>query len=308
MRNPTFLLAAALLACAAPRAAHPRGPEGASRWGPYSLELVDESGRILPTFQHRGRTYVLGARGQRYLLRVRNHSSRTIEAVASVDGRDVVDGRPAAWEKRGYVVEPHGEVTIDGFRLGDDAVAAFRFGSVARSYAARTGDARDVGVVGVAIFPERQRAYVKPYPYPYPYPDPYPYDGREESAPYPGDASREAPSAGAPTPQAEAQRAPDAKAPGPQEGERWAARPGLGTEFGEVRESHVHEVGFERAGSSPETVLTLRYDDRRGLVALGIDVDRWYAARRPDAWLRDTAQPFRQNAGYAEPPPGWSAR
>jgi hypothetical protein len=306
MRIQTLAVAAALLACAAPRAAHASGAD-AARSGPYSLELVDERGRVLPTFEHRGRTYVLGARGQRYLVRVRNQSARAIEAVASVDGRDVVDGRPAALEKRGYVVEPYGEVTIDGFRLGQESVAAFRFGSVARSYAARTGDARDVGVVGVAIFPERSRPYARPYrPYdPYPYPDPYP-------RPYPGDGAEpyrgdDAPSAAAPE--------GSAKAPSPGPGaqakrgaDAWASRPGLGTEFGEVRDSPVREVGFERASSRPQTVLTLRYDDRRGLVALGIEVDRWYYAGTPDAWLRETARPFRQDVGFSEPPPGWNGR
>ena len=130
--------------------AHPQ--EAPARQGPYSLELVDDAGRVLPTFTHRGRTYVLGVPGQRYLLRIRNGSGRRVEVVASVDGRDVVDGRPAAWEKRGYLVEPFGEATIDGYRLSGDAVAAFRFGSVRDSYAARMGDARDVGVVGVAVF------------------------------------------------------------------------------------------------------------------------------------------------------------
>ena len=37
-----------------------------------------------------------------------------------------------------------------------DTVAAFRFGSVRGSYAAqKTGDSRNVGVIGVAIFNER---------------------------------------------------------------------------------------------------------------------------------------------------------
>lgn len=302
MRISTFAVAAALVACAVPRAAQSRGTDGASRWGPYTLELVDEAGRVLPTFDHRGRTYVLGARGQRYLVRVRNHSPRAIEAVASVDGRDVVDGRPSALEKRGYVVEPYGEVTIDGFRLGDESVAAFRFGSVARSYAARMGDARDVGVVGVAVFPERPRPYARPYPYPYPRPNP-----RDEYDPYRGDASnREAPSAGAPQGGAEAQRTPAPEAVPPAQRHAEASRPGLGTEFGEVRDSPVREVAFERASPRPETVLTLRYDDRRGLVALGIDVDRWSYAGTSDAWLRGSAQPFRRDGGYAQPPPGWN--
>ena len=79
------------------------------------------------------------------------------EVVASVDGLDVTDGRSASPDKRGYVVPPHGRVEIDGFRRNMAEVAAFRFGSVRDSYAARTAETgdRNVGVIGVALFSER---------------------------------------------------------------------------------------------------------------------------------------------------------
>ena len=49
---------------------------------------------------------------------------------------------------------PFSTLTIDGFRQSHDAVAAFRFASVADSYAAQTGSSRNVGVIGVAFFSE----------------------------------------------------------------------------------------------------------------------------------------------------------
>jgi len=275
--NPLAIAFAALVACT-PTSTHARREVG-PRSGPYSFEIVDEGGRRLPTFEHRGRTWVLGSMGERYLLRVRNDSPRRVEVVASVDGRDVVDGRPASLEKRGYLVAPYGELTVDGFRLSQDAVAAFRFSSVSRSYAARMGDARDVGVIGVAVFPEQERRWSPP-----------PLGALD--GPPRAESSREAgpePRAGAP-----AGAGADAhKARSPE-------RPGLGTEFGEEHRSRVEHVAFVRAGERPEALLTLRYDDRRGLAALGIDVDGRLAGS--DRWLRETAQPFR---GWAEPPPGW---
>ena len=58
--------------------------------------------------------------------------------------------------KRGYLVDPHGELEIDGFRQSMETVAAFRFGSVRGSYAdQKHGDTRNVGVIGVALFNER---------------------------------------------------------------------------------------------------------------------------------------------------------
>jgi hypothetical protein len=44
----------------------------------------------------------------------------------------------------------------------------------------------------------------------------------------------------------------------------------IGTEYGEETESQVREVSFVRARKTPERVITLRYDDRDGLIARGI--------------------------------------
>jgi hypothetical protein len=50
---------------------------------------------------------------------------------------------------------PHANLEIDGFRQSDDQVAAFRFSKVRDSYAAQRGEARNVGVIGIAFFAER---------------------------------------------------------------------------------------------------------------------------------------------------------
>jgi len=204
--------------------------------------------------------------------------------VVSVDGRDVVDGEPAGWDKRGYLVEPHGEVAIDGYRLSTETVAAFRFSSVAHSYAARLGDARDVGVIGAAIFPERAPRPPRPCA-----------SSRERMAPE--GAAKAGPGAAS----EDAAPAPPAAALGRAE------RPGLGTEFAEQHDSRVEQVAFERARARPDALLTVRYDDRDGLLGLGVDVDGRGRQARDDAWLRERANPFRQD-GFAAPPPGWHSR
>jgi len=122
--------------------------------GGYELQVLID-GAPARTFERGGETYVLGAMGARYTLRVVNHSGRRVEAVVSVDGRDVIDGKPAELRRRGYIVDPHDTLVIDGFRTSDSDVAAFRFGRVADSYAARTSGDRNVGVVGLATFSER---------------------------------------------------------------------------------------------------------------------------------------------------------
>lgn len=124
--------------------------------GGISVHLKGEQGQVLPGFQAGGRQYVIGEAGTRYTIVVHNRSDYRFEAVASVDGLDVVDGRPAAYAKRGYILDPRATLEIDGFRRSADTVAAFRFSSVRESYTAQSGKGtRNVGVIGVALFHER---------------------------------------------------------------------------------------------------------------------------------------------------------
>lgn len=121
-----------------------------------SLSVVDGRGRVLDAVDVGSQRHAVGAPGQRYELELTNHSAFRYEVVASVDGLDVIDGRPASTHKRGYILEPWDTLVIDGWRTLDDEVAAFRFGHVHDSYAARRGTPRNIGVIGVALFSERE--------------------------------------------------------------------------------------------------------------------------------------------------------
>jgi hypothetical protein len=135
------------------RVSFERAGFGAAR-GALSVRLLDSSGRPLESTQIGGRDYVVGADGERYVIEIENHTGNRFEAVASVDGLDVLDGQSASFAKRGYLIGPWSKLEIDGFRQSQATVAAFRFGSVKDSYAARTGSDRNVGVIGVAFFQE----------------------------------------------------------------------------------------------------------------------------------------------------------
>jgi hypothetical protein len=135
--------------------AYPRPLEVPAGDGSLSVALVDETGRTLPGYAAGGRSLVIGDDGERYKIVVRNATTARFEIVASVDGLDVIDGKPADPNRRGYLVDPHDVLVIDGFRTSDANVAAFRFGRVADSYAAQTTGDRNVGVVGLAIFSEQ---------------------------------------------------------------------------------------------------------------------------------------------------------
>jgi hypothetical protein len=124
-----------------------------------SFALLDQHGNILPAASVGSDLWAVGQPDARYSLAIANDTGSAFEIVASVDGLDVIDGRPASFSKRGYIVDPFSSVVIDGWRTSEDTVAAFRFSSIDDSYAERMGDGRNVGVIGAAFFREAPRAW-----------------------------------------------------------------------------------------------------------------------------------------------------
>ena len=119
-----------------------------------SFALLDQNGNILPAAAVGSELWAVGEPDARYSLAIANDTGSAFEVVASVDGLDVIDGRPASFSKRGYIVDPFSSVVIDGWRTSEDTVAAFQFSSIEDSYAERMGDGRNVGVIGAAFFRE----------------------------------------------------------------------------------------------------------------------------------------------------------
>lgn len=241
---------------------------------PYEVEVI-VNGRPIREYQHEGRRYIEGHVGERYAIRVRNNTNRRVEVVASVDGLDVVDGKKADYvHKRGYVLGPWQTYDIKGFRLSLGEVAAFRFSTVEKSYAWLTGDSRNIGVIGVAFFPEKVTK-----------PTVRMDRGLDSRFLKEQTATRRMPAASADASQALEQ-----------------GRSGLGTEFGEAVSSQVVETRFIRANPSiPERIVAIYYNDREGLIAMGVPL-----GRDMDTELRMTAQPFPgSHQRFATPPPGW---
>lgn len=155
--------------------------------GDVEWSVLDETGSPLPLQRARrgsggDDTFRLaGVEGSRYTLRFRNLSERSYEVIATVDGLDVLNGKAGSLRNGGYVLRPMQALTIEGFRKSQNEVAAFRFATPGRAYAANTeaGDVRNIGVIGAALFeleerdvPRRQRRDASP-----PQPSAFPADG-----------------------------------------------------------------------------------------------------------------------------------
>ncbi|HEY8039170.1 MAG TPA: hypothetical protein VIF15_05220 [Polyangiaceae bacterium] len=133
----------------------PRFHDVSAANGAITVSVRDAWGEPLDAMRVGDRVYVVGQEGERYSIVIANHTARRFEAVATVDGLDVINGKTGTFANRGYVLMPWASVEIDGFRQSESAVAAFRFAKVRDSYAAQRGEARNVGVIGVAFFAER---------------------------------------------------------------------------------------------------------------------------------------------------------
>jgi len=223
-------------------------------------ELVDvavvrrATGERAPVYHHQGRLYVAGTPGERYAVHVANRTAGRVLAVVSVDGINAVTGETASPDQNGYVLAARQSFEIAGWRKSTSEVAAFYFTRLPDSYAARTDRPDNVGVIGVAVFPE----YRPPRPAVSPYPRPF---ARAEGAAREAESSA-ADAAGAPAASAPGESSAEARAP--QREQR------IGTGHGERERSEVVYTEFRRATSQPGETIAIRYDTRANLIARGI--------------------------------------
>lgn len=252
-----LLRSALLLACGLAASA----PALAGRYA--EVEIIDRvTGETLPQYRHQGRIYVAGEPGHAYEIAVRNRRGERLLAVMSVDGVNVLSGETAATAQGGYVFDAWERDTVRGWRKTLDEIAQFHFTERFGSYAERTGRPDDVGVIGVALFREARRWREPEY-------SPYDGDGYRDKAAKPEAQSRE-------------ESASADAAPGYEAKRRSAPAPSLGTGHGRREYSRVDTTSFERASLRPEEVITIHYDSRANLMAMGVlRGSREYARRRP---------------------------
>jgi hypothetical protein len=221
--------------------------------GIADVEIIDrDSGAVLSPHFYRGEYWVAGTPGSRYAIEIRNRLGERMLAVTAVDGVNVVSGATAAWDQTGYVFSPGDRYQITGWRKSDAEVAAFTFTDSPNSYAERTGRPANVGVIGVAIFRERQ---------PEPVYSP-PAIGQSDESVSKRSSARASNSGAA---AAEGKVSPSMPAP-------MDAAPAakLGTGHGEREYSQVNHTEFARMQSQPNEVIRIRYDSLDNLFAMGI--------------------------------------
>jgi len=263
------------------------------------VQIIDRSsGQRLPLYYHQGEYWVAGQPGSSYAVDIKNRSRGRILAVLSIDGINAISGQAAAAvPDDGYVLGGRQQWAISGWRKSDQQVAAFYFSHSDDSYAARTGRPRDIGVIGVAVFRERE-----PQPQP---PILRNREAQKSSAPAAEASSADSAAPAMPPPAspaasaapsapvaAESRQATAPAAPAP-------VAPRLGTGHGALERSVTRTTEFHSASSSPAHIIRIRYDSHANLVAQGI-------IRAPQSAAQPAPRPFPASpSGYVPDPPAY---
>jgi hypothetical protein len=279
-RIAPFLMAGAALA--GPALAHPQGlPETPAALVAVSVELDGRPAPLFPAPDGSGRYYVEARRGCRYSVALANRTGERVGVVLTVDGLNAISGERDAGRGRMYVLDPWQRTTVQGWRTSLQEVRQFTFVDERASYAARSGKANEkMGWIEIAAYRER-RAFAQWAP-------------RQERPQSRGPIESEGADTGGKAAPAEnsAHDSAEAAAPTLSGGARARAYPGTG--WGQRTQDPVVLVTFDPE-SEPSERVTLRYEYRPALVALGVLPHA--VPPRNRLWERDHAEP-----GFAQPP------
>lgn len=248
------------------------GSGGFQKRPDYEMAVLVHGQPVTEYHHTDGKIYIEGRRGSEFTLRIRNNTFGRVLAVVSVDGLSVMDGKTASFASGGYIVKPLSYVDIPGWRLDNQDVAKFFFSHLEASYAAQMDKPQNVGVIGCAIFKEKDNWPVIDFL------SDYSFGVKTRGGDLPimrngcfGGDTVATKSLGA----------------GPSRS--------IGTGFGSRQRHDVRTVAFDRE-DSPLATLEIHYAERDDLLRYGVNL-----YPRPEV---SAPKPFPGEAG-CKPPAGW---
>jgi hypothetical protein len=243
--------------------------------------LVD--GRPMTEYPARGRRYVEALENAEYEVRVHNPTGSRVAVALSVDGLNSIDARhTSAWDAHKWVIEPYGTIHVRGWQMSGESARRFYFTTERDSYAAKLGQASNVGLITAVFFRERQPVTIMPVT-PAERRPPYKEEDRRienQSAPEPKTAGESSARSEGGRDAAKTRNAPAYPPPDDE-----SAATGIGR-------SVRNDVQWIKMDLDPRPAgeITIRYEYRAALVRLGI-IPRDYP--RPDVLdRRERAQGF----------------
>ena len=121
---------------------------------------VQVNGRACKEYSHKGMSFIEARSGTNYTVKIKNDNPYRVMAVLSVDGLDVVTGKPAEETNTGYIIDAYSSLDVKGYRISDDNSASFIFTSKGKSYVQQAkSNATNAGVIGLRTFKEKLSYY-----------------------------------------------------------------------------------------------------------------------------------------------------
>jgi hypothetical protein len=188
-------------------------------------------------------------------LRLHNPSSSRVAVALSVDGLNSIDARhTSAWDAHKWVIEPYGTITVRGWQMSSENARRFYFTTERDSYAAKLGQAANLGVISAVFFRERGQPVIVTQT------RPNPLDRKEDEPRSARDRSESARVRGGTADAAKEKSAPSYPSPDDE-----SAATGIGR-------SVRNDVQWVHMDLDPKAIseVTIRYEYRAALVRLGI--------------------------------------
>src|SRR2546421_12819875 len=121
----------------------------------FSVEVLID-GTATTEYAARGRRYVEALQNAEYELRIHNPTGSRVAVALSVDGLNTIDARhTSAWDAHKWVIEPYGTINVRGWQMSSENARRFYFTTERDSYAAKLGQAANLGVISAVFFRER---------------------------------------------------------------------------------------------------------------------------------------------------------
>ncbi len=253
--------AGAIQANSASRFAGDIQANSASRFaGDCHIEIL-VNGAPRTEYSARGVTYIEALKNQDYEIRLTNPYGMRVAVALSVNGLNTLDARHTdARSGRKWVLDPYQTIVLRGWQTSNEQARRFFFTSEQNSYGQWLGKTENLGVISAVFFRER-----------------VPMALRQPARIRPAAPSRQSSPSDSPA-ESRAEAAPQAQAGGigggldnkslsqsaPREKEDYAA-----TGIGNAEEHPVMLVHMDLE-DSPAAAVTIRYEYRAALMALGI--------------------------------------
>jgi len=238
------------------------------------------NGKPVQEYYHDGEYYIEGKEGTEFSLRFRNNTNRRAVFVPTIDGLSIMSGKLASFGESGYIISPHSSETIEGWRTSRSEIAKFFFSSVKESYAKSKGQPQNIGVIGCAVFEEKQKLY-----------NPFVFDSQTitTSGSIGGSSISGMHTYTTASASNAIMRGTNSSV------NLCASSAGIGTGFGEAKKSEVVTVSFDRE-SHPASIMTIYYNTRANLESMGVVLKKAHYVA-PSA--------FPQEDDYCAPPKNW---